>query len=125
MDAGLTAIAMQGKILMPGMLRVVMPFTAAFICHGLVVLILVRRITNNTLTAHSFALIFAGGESLTIFVLASFGFAVAWVPLDTVSVVFIVGVPMLNLILGYPVALVMYKYLFRHLQERLSRSRNS
>jgi len=32
---------------------------------------------------------------------------------------------MLDLILGYPVALVMYKYLFRHLQERLSRSRNS
>jgi hypothetical protein len=125
MDAGLTAIAMQGKILMPGMSRIVIPFTAAFICHGLVVLILVRRITNNTLTAHSFALIFAVGESLTIFVLASLGIAVARIPLDTTSVGLMAGVPMLNLILGYPVALVMYKYLFRHLQERVSRSRNS
>jgi len=76
-------------------------------------------LVRNTLTSHKFALIMASGLGLAMFILFPLGLVLRVKDINPTIIVLGIALSISNLVIGYPVAYLLHKYIFGSLFEKL------
>lgn len=101
-------------------------YAATVLCLWLTTAISRRQYLGKTLTAGRFALTLSVGMSLTVLVMCFLGLTVAGkVELDGGLIALGIGMGLVKLVVGFPVAFVGYQTIFVPLMARFTKTRNS